>query len=122
MKNDSEDCGVFCHGGVDLDLWRLSKGKFGSVCFSTLIRYLTFKVLTMLRLFVFLALMLIPKGWASQQKVLLQSDSNPFTREFEKLANETLAHWHVPGLSIGIVDGENEWSAVSFSKFCYMKQ
>jgi hypothetical protein len=27
--------------------------------------------------------------------------------------------WHVPGIAIGVVDGDLEWSQVSISDFCF---
>ncbi|KAJ5826326.1 penicillin-binding protein [Penicillium riverlandense] len=34
----------------------------------------------------------------------------PLNKEFEKLVHETLARWHVPGVSIAVVDGEKSWA------------
>lgn len=32
---------------------------------------------------------------------------------FEKLVQETLNRWHVPGVSVAVVDGDNTWAKVS---------
>jgi len=50
----------------------------------------------------------------TQQTVLGDSSSasNPFDEEFEKLANKSLAMWHVPGLAIAVVDGDDVFAKV----------
>ena len=40
-------------------------------------------------------------------------EDSPFTQDFNKLVAETLAHWHTPGLSIAVVDGDRTFSKVS---------
>ena len=40
-------------------------------------------------------------------------DTSLFTTDFDKLVAETLAHWHTPGVSIAVVDGDQ-----TFSKVC----
>ncbi len=50
---------------------------------------------------------------AFQQAILKSKNENgPFDAAFEKLVNETLELWHVPALSIGIVDGNDTWAEV----------
>ncbi|KUI69533.1 Penicillin-binding protein 4 [Cytospora mali] len=47
------------------------------------------------------------------QKPLQSNDKeggNPFTDEFGKHADELLKKWHVPGMAIGVVDGDNIWT------------
>ena len=39
-------------------------------------------------------------------------DISPFNADFDKLVAETLAHWHTPGISIAVVDGEQTFSKV----------
>ena len=39
-------------------------------------------------------------------------DTSPFTTDFDKLVAETLAHWHTPGVSIAVVDGDQTFSKV----------
>ncbi|KAK8044924.1 beta-lactamase/transpeptidase-like protein [Apiospora rasikravindrae] len=59
------------------------------------------------------ALLLCPGALASQ-KVLAGGHShshNPLDQAFERFALETLDEFHVPGLAIAIVDGENTWAA-----------
>lgn len=52
---------------------------------------------------------------AAQQKILSSSSDkgSPLDSAFEKLVLETLDEWHVPGLSIAVVDGDETWAAVS---------
>ncbi|KAG9236943.1 putative penicillin-binding protein [Amylocarpus encephaloides] len=53
---------------------------------------------------------------AASQHILEDDNTNPFTPGFAKLANETLDFWHVPGVSVAVVDGEDTWtSAYGFS-------
>jgi hypothetical protein len=54
-------------------------------------------------------------GFAAEQKVLKGGKTNPLNEDFEKLVHETLELWHVPGIAIGVVDGDLEWSQVSIS-------
>jgi hypothetical protein len=51
---------------------------------------------------------------AEQQLVLKDKPASPFDSKFAKLAKETLELWHVPGLSIAVVDGNDTWADVSF--------
>lgn len=37
---------------------------------------------------------------------------SPFTKEYEKHVSELLEKWHVPGVAIGIVDGDDIWTEV----------
>jgi CubicO group peptidase (beta-lactamase class C family) len=46
---------------------------------------------------------------ASQQKVLNKKTS-PFDHKFSELVKNTLEKWHVPGLAIGVVDGDDSWT------------
>jgi hypothetical protein len=47
------------------------------------------------------------------QKVLSGDGSNPLNTKLEDFVVEALEEWHVPGLAIAIVDGEDTWAAVS---------
>jgi hypothetical protein len=59
-------------------------------------------------------LQLIPPTFgAEQQHVLKDKPTSPLDDKFAKLVNETLHFWHVPGISIAVVDGENTWAEVS---------
>ena len=40
-------------------------------------------------------------------------DPSPFTTDFDEFVADTLDHWHVPGLSIAVLDGDK-----TFSKAC----
>lgn len=50
---------------------------------------------------------------AAEQKILSNDGSNPLNAEFTKIVNETLNVFHVPGISIGVVDGDEMWAEVS---------
>jgi len=48
--------------------------------------------------------------------------SRPQEKELGKFINQLLAEWHVPGMAIGIVDGESTWTKVrsrNYNLFCY---
>jgi hypothetical protein len=47
--------------------------------------------------------------------------SSPFSPAFEELINQSLHHYHVPGLAIAIVDGDDTFSRVS-SRLCLYSQ
>lgn len=38
--------------------------------------------------------------------------ANPLTRDFRRKVVRWLGEWHVPGLAVGVVDGENTWTEV----------
>ncbi|KAH6647578.1 beta-lactamase/transpeptidase-like protein [Truncatella angustata] len=58
-----------------------------------------------------LATALISSTALATQKVLVGGKENPLNSNIYKLAIEALEEWHVPGLSIAIVDGEDTWAA-----------
>ncbi|KAM3071256.1 hypothetical protein ACMFMF_007729 [Clarireedia jacksonii] len=64
----------------------------------------------MLARFITLASLLSGAG-GSPQKILGDNELSPFTADFEQQVNKALAYWHVPGISIAVVDGDHEWSA-----------
>lgn len=37
---------------------------------------------------------------------------NPLTRDFRRKVVRWLGRWHVPGLAVGVVDGDNIWTQV----------
>jgi hypothetical protein len=55
----------------------------------------------------------ITLSFASSQQVLKNDNTGPFTSEFGQLVNETLNLFHVPGISIAVVDGDKVWAEVS---------
>jgi hypothetical protein len=57
-------------------------------------------------------LQFLPFSFAAEQRVLKGGKADPLNAKFEKLVYETLALWHVPGVAIGVVDGDLEWSQV----------
>jgi hypothetical protein len=51
---------------------------------------------------------------ATSKQKILGSKNGPFNADFEKLVNETLELWYVPGISIAVIDGEDTWAQVRF--------
>lgn len=47
------------------------------------------------------------------QKTLLGS-SSPFDEEFNAYVHGLLDKWHVPGVAVAVVDGDDIWSEVNF--------
>lgn len=62
---------------------------------------------------VFFAILLTLDTCSATQKVMSERSRNPLDSDFEKLAIETLNEWHVPGLAVAVIDGDDTWSAVS---------
>jgi hypothetical protein len=62
-------------------------------------------------------LLFLPFGSAAEQKALKGGKVSPLNAKFEKLVHETLELWRVPGVAIGVVDGDSEWSQVRISEF-----
>lgn len=49
----------------------------------------------------------------TRRRVLVQLDEDgPLDRKFGMLVKETLDFWHVPGVSIAVVDGDYTWAKV----------
>ena len=61
----------------------------------------------------FALLHVVSLSFAAQQQVLGIEETGPFTTKFAQLANETLELFHVPGVSIAVVDGDSVWAEVS---------
>ncbi|KAK8069331.1 hypothetical protein PG994_005947 [Apiospora phragmitis] len=57
------------------------------------------------------ALLLCPVALASQKILSGGHSHSPLDDAFERFALQTLDEFHVPGLAIAIVDGENTWAA-----------
>lgn len=51
-------------------------------------------------------------GFSQEQIPLNGKEESPFSKEFNDLVSSTLDHWHVPGLSITIVDNNSTFSKV----------
>lgn len=49
---------------------------------------------------------------STQQIPLQETNRSPFTPEFNEQVNHLLDRWHVPGLSVAIVDGNETFSKV----------
>ena len=52
---------------------------------------------------------------SKDQIPLHREKESPFTDSFDNLVSRKLDFWHVPGLSIAVVDGEETFSKVSFA-------
>lgn len=49
----------------------------------------------------------------TKKRMAVQSKQDgPLDEDFEKLVKETLELWHVPGVSVAVVDGDNTWTKV----------
>jgi hypothetical protein len=46
---------------------------------------------------------------------LMSNNDGPLDKKFENLVKETLDLWHVPGISIAVVDGEQTYAQVRSS-------
>ena len=49
---------------------------------------------------------------ATQEAESETKNVNPLNEEFQKLANEVLEEYHVPGLSIAVIDGDQIYTEV----------
>ena len=38
--------------------------------------------------------------------------TSPLNEDFEKLVHETLSKWHIQGVSVAVVDGDDTWAEV----------
>ena len=47
-----------------------------------------------------------------EQEPLQSTAAGPLDAKFASLVNETLHSWHVPGLAIAVIDGDNVWAKV----------
>lgn len=47
------------------------------------------------------------------QEPLRGNSAGPLNAKFRSLVNESLQSWHVPGLSIAVIDGDDVWAEVS---------
>ena len=41
--------------------------------------------------------------------------TSPFSAEFEEIILQTLKEWHIPGMSIAVIDGKGTWTQVTAS-------
>jgi hypothetical protein len=39
-------------------------------------------------------------------------NQNPLNQDFKTVVEENIELWHVPGVSVGVVDGDNTWTEV----------
>lgn len=60
-----------------------------------------------------LATALVTSTASATQKVLGGVKENPLNSEIHELVIDALHEWHIPGLSIAVIDGKNTWTAVS---------
>lgn len=49
-----------------------------------------------------------------QRPIVQHNQDGPLDRDFEKLVEDTLELWHVPGVSVAVVDGHNTWTKVLY--------
>lgn len=57
----------------------------------------------------------LPASLALEQKVLNHgAKSNPLDAKMAELVKDSLEEWHVPGISIGVVDGDDSWAEVRY--------
>jgi hypothetical protein len=45
-----------------------------------------------------------------------ESENGLLDERFDELVKETLKFWHVPGFSVGVVDGDKTWSKAGLSQ------
>lgn len=60
----------------------------------------------------------LPTSLALDQKILENGGGkqpSPLDAKLAELVKDTLKEWHVPGLSIGVVDGDDMWAEVRVS-------
>jgi hypothetical protein len=43
---------------------------------------------------------------------MVSKEDNPLNSDFETLVEETLTHWHVPGVAVAVLDGPNTYAKV----------
>jgi hypothetical protein len=43
---------------------------------------------------------------------MVSTEDNPLNSDFEKLVEETLTHWHVPGVAVAVLDGPSTYTKV----------
>lgn len=51
--------------------------------------------------------------------LMAEGGKNPLTRDFRRKVVRWLGQWHVPGLAVGVVDGEDIWTQVSSGVFFF---
>jgi CubicO group peptidase (beta-lactamase class C family) len=44
--------------------------------------------------------------------IMSSTEEGPLDKKFEKLVKETLEVWHVPGVSVAVVDGDKTYAQV----------
>lgn len=49
---------------------------------------------------------------AATQQPLTRGPTTPFDKVFARLVSKTLERWHVPGIAIAVVDGNDTWAEV----------
>lgn len=48
----------------------------------------------------------------TEQKVLKGND-NPLNQNFKEFVEKALEEWHLPGVAVAVVDGDETWAEVS---------
>lgn len=52
-------------------------------------------------------------SFAAQQEILKSGGNNPLNANFSQTVHELLELFHVPGVSIAVIDGDDVWAEVS---------
>lgn len=55
-----------------------------------------------------------------QQIPLQEGEVSPFSPAFNELVSQNLDYWHVPGISIAVVNGDETFSKVCFITYQYI--
>ena len=64
-----------------------------------------------------LTLVYLSYCFPSEERLPLQkADRSPFTPDFDKYVTQLMNDWHVPGLAIAVVDGDETFSRVRIDK------
>lgn len=50
---------------------------------------------------------------------VLKTEYEPLNEKFDELVKETLELWHVPGVSVAVVYGEDTYARVGFYRIYY---
>jgi CubicO group peptidase (beta-lactamase class C family) len=71
----------------------------------------------MFRNLVRLGLLSLVVGSALAEQVVFGGPVNPLDDEFAKFVDEALEDWHVPGVAVGVIDGDEVFTQVSLISY-----
>ena len=60
------------------------------------------------------SLLPLVSGLPAEQKLLQEDSLSPFHADFDKYVLQVLEHFHVPGLSVAVIDGNRTWAKVRY--------